>query len=175
MKDSGFMSNSNMRVQTERLVLRIPCLEDTADVFSIHSNPETNNHNPAGPMKHLDEARERVAGWVNDWTRNGIGYWTVIEGLHNKVIGVSGVRVMEWSGRKILNLYYRYGPEAWGKGYATEVAQEALRAAQSYQPDLPIVSRTRPTNVPAMRVAERIGLHRRPDLDTEHAVYVSRW
>lgn len=175
MKDSGFMSKSHMRVQTERLILRIPYLEDTADVFSIHSNPEANNHNPAGPMKDLDETQERVAGWINDWTEYGIGYWAVIERFHKKVIGVSGVRVMEWSGRQILNLYYRYGPEVWGKGYATEVAKEALGAAQSYQPDLPVVCRTRPTNIPAMRVAERIWLQRRPDLDTEHVVYVSRW
>lgn len=153
----------------------MPCFGDTEAVFSIHSNPETNNHNPAGPMKDLDEAHERVAGWINDWTGDGIGYWVVIERLHSKVIGVSGVRVMEWSERQILNLYFRYGPEAWGKGYATEVAKEALRIAQFYQPDLPVVCRTRPTNTAAIKIAERIGLERRPDLDTEHVVYVSRW
>jgi len=126
-------------------------------------------------MKDLDEAQERVVEWINDWTEDGIGYWSVIERLHEKIIGVSGVQVMEWSGRQILNLYYRYGPEAWGKGYATEVAKEALKAAQSHQPHLPVVARTRPTNMQAMSVAERIGLQRRPDLDTEHVVYVSKW
>ncbi len=126
-------------------------------------------------MKDLDEARERITEWIDDWSQYGIGYWCVATLNDTKVIGVSGVRVMEWSGRQILNLYYRYGREAWGKGYATEVAKEALKAAQSCRPDLPVVVRTRPTNIPAMRVAERIGLERRPDLDTEHVVYALRW
>lgn len=175
MEYKEFQSNPYVRIQTDRLILRKPCLDDIENVFSIHSNPETNHHNPGGPMKDLDVARERVVEWIDDWTKYGIGYWSVIEQLHEKVIGISGVRMMEWSGRTILNLYYRYDPEAWGKGYATEAAKEALKAVQSSQSELPVVARTRPTNTSAMRVAERIGLQRRPDLDTEHVVYVSRW
>lgn len=83
---------------------------------------------------------------------------------------------MEWSGRQVLNLYYRYGPESWGKGYATEVAREAIKVANIHLPELPVIARTRPTNVSSMRVAERVGLIRRPDLDTsEHVVYVTWW
>lgn len=160
---------------THRLTLRIPTIDDAPAVFAIHSNPETNHHNPTGPMRDLSEARDRISEWMNDWTEHGIGYWCVAELDNPQIIGVSDVRVMEWSGRQVLNLYYRYGPEAWGKGYATEIGKVALKAAQSYQPALPVVIRTRPTNLPAIRVAERIGLERQPHLDTEHVVYASWW
>jgi ribosomal-protein-alanine N-acetyltransferase len=163
-------------VRTERLILRTPRPGDESAVFTIHSNPETNQHNPAGPMKDLKEAQERISEWIDDWSVHGIGYWCVSTLDDPKVIGVSGVRVMEWSGRQVLNLYYRYSPDSWGKGYATEVAREAIKAANTSLPELPVIARTRPTNVSSMRVAERVGLVRRPDLDTsEHIVYASRW
>lgn len=164
------------QIQTDRLMLRTPQLTDAPAVFAIHGDPETNRHNPAGPMKDVAEAQERITNWIQDWDEYGIGYWCVTELHRAKVIGVSGVREIEWSGRKVLNLYYRYGPDAWGKGYATEVATEALKAAKERWPELPIVARARPSNESSMRVAERVGLVRRPDLDTpEHVVYVSWW
>lgn len=164
-------------VHTERLILRRPQWKDKLAVFNIHASPETNRHNPAGPMKDLKEAENQLSQWIDDWAMHGVGYWCV-SALDNResVIGVSGVRVMEWLGRPVLNLYFRYAPEVWGKGYATEVAKEAVEAAHDHLPEFPVVARTRPTNISSMRIAERVGLIRRPDLDTkDHVVYVSWW
>lgn len=133
-------------IKTNRLVLRPPHLEDAPDVLVIHGNPETNRHNPAGPMKDLVAAKERITEWIRDWDNHGIGYWCVMELDGAQVIGVSGVRVMEWSGRQVLNLYYRYGPNAWGKGYATEVASAAVKIANQHLPELPVIAQTRPAN-----------------------------
>src|SRR5579875_1845652 len=100
--DSGgnFMSESSKShassplsyIQTNRLVLRPPHLEDAPDVLVIHGNPETNRHNPAGPMKDLVEAKERITEWIRDWDNHGIGYWCVTKLDGAQVIGVSGVR-----------------------------------------------------------------------------------
>ncbi|MCL6625706.1 GNAT family N-acetyltransferase [Alicyclobacillus shizuokensis] len=163
-------------VRTDRLILRMPRPGDAASVFVIHGDPVTNRHNPAGPMTDMAEAQECISQWIDDWSVNGIGYWCVSTLRNPRVIGVGGVRVMKWSGRSVLNLYYRFAPDAWGKGHATEVAREAIRLADIHLPDLPVVVRTRPTNLPALQVAERVGLPRRPDLDTdEHVVYASWW
>lgn len=127
-------------------------------------------------MQSLTEAQERIKDWITDWSVHGIGYWCISTLTDPQVIGVSGVRVMAWSGRQVLNLYYRYAPVAWGKGYAIEVAKEAVKAASALLPELPVVARIRPTNAPSIRVAERLGLVRRPDLDTsEHLVYATGW
>ena len=172
----GYAISPFARIQTDRLVLCTPHLDDAPDVFAIHGNLETNRHNPAGPMKDLTEAQDRISGWIQDWAEHGIGYWCISALDSPQVIGVSGVRVMEWSRRQVLNLYYRYGPNAWGLGYATEVAAAAVNAAKQYLPELPIVARTRPTNLSSIKVAERVGLIRCPDLDTaEHVVYASWW
>ncbi|WP_157076289.1 GNAT family N-acetyltransferase [Alicyclobacillus kakegawensis] len=163
-------------VRTDRLILRTPRHGDESAVFAIHANPETNQHNPAGPMRDLTEAQECISQWIDDWSVHGIGYWCVSTLDDPQIIGVSGVRVMEWSGRQVLNLYYRFAPDAWGKGYATEVAREDVKVANSYLPGLPVIARTRSTNLSSMRVAERVGLVRRPDLDTsEHVMYATWW
>jgi len=38
-----------------------------------------------------------------------------------------------------------------------------------------VIARTRPTNIASIRTAERAGLVRRPDLDTEHIVFALGW
>jgi len=74
------------------------------------------------------------------------------------------------------NLYYRFKPAAWGRGYATEAAAAALRAAEAVAADSPIVARTRPHNEPSRRVAERLGLLHNPSLDEDgYVVLTSRW
>jgi RimJ/RimL family protein N-acetyltransferase len=66
----------------------------------------------------------------------------------------------------IWNLYYRFTPTAWGRGLAGEAALEALAAAQERDRSRMVVVRTRPTNAPAQRLARRIGISRRRELDS---------
>ena len=75
----------------------------------------------------------------------------------------------------MLNLYYRFTPGAWGQGYATELARTAVTLARKYLPQWPVVARTRAKNIPSIRTAERAGLIRRPDLDTEHIIFALGW
>ena len=147
-------------VRSQRLVLRAPTLDDEEALFAIHSDPETNRHNPAGPMPNRQVAGEMLRALVACWDVHGFGYWCVRLAGDPTVIGFSGVEVMEWNGRSILNLYYRLTPSAWGKGYATEAAAEAIKVGKIVRPDLPILARTRPPNIPSMRVAEKLGMKR---------------
>jgi len=82
---------------------------------------------------------------------------------------------LTWRDRDVLNLYYRLRPDAWGRGYATEVARTAVGLARSYMPHLPVIARTRLANIASIRTTERAGLVRRPDLDTEHIVFALGW
>lgn len=59
------------------------------------------------------------------------------------------------------NLGYRFTPAAQGRGFATEVAGEAVRAAQAHRPELPVVAYLLEHNHASRRVAEKVGLERR--------------
>ncbi|HLJ80275.1 MAG TPA: GNAT family N-acetyltransferase [Ktedonobacterales bacterium] len=163
-------------VRTERLVLRQPTSDDGAAMFAIHGDPQTNQYNPAGPDPDLATSEEALHEWLRQWDEEGFGYWAVTLPMDGAVIGFGGVRSIRWRDRDILNLYYRFTPSAWGHGYATETARAAVELAWTHIPALPIVARVRAVNVPSVRTAERAGLLRRPDLDTqEHLVFALGW
>ena len=162
-------------VHTKRLVLRRPTTDDGAAMFRIHGDPATYRYGPRNPDPDQATSEKDLQEWLSYWQDNGYGYWTVTLPSVKEVIGFGGVRHMNWRNRDVLNLYYRFTPSAWGQGYATEMAQTAVSLAQTHLPHLPIVARIRDENIPSKRVAERVGLLRHPDLDTDHVVFALGW
>ncbi|QTM98267.1 GNAT family N-acetyltransferase [Sediminibacillus dalangtanensis] len=163
-------------VKTDRLLLRKPRVEDAGDVFAIESDPETNRFRPAGPMKSMEEAIETIKEWRDNWSADGCGYWLVVLPETDEVIGITGIRRIYWRKRDVLNLYYRFSPKAWGKGYAAEAAAFSVKVARKNLPGFPVLARIRPINTPSQKVAEKSGLKRRPDLDTAgHKVFALGW
>jgi RimJ/RimL family protein N-acetyltransferase len=147
---------------TARLSLRRPRLMDLDAMFAIHADPETARHSPTGPITPTREAaKDLLLTWLIDWTRHGFGYWTVRLLDTEQVIGFGGVtfrRLAEFGDEPIANLYYRYQPSAWGNGYATEMAREAVALVRERAPRSRLVALVRPSNVASARVAERVGM-----------------
>ena len=67
----------------------------------------------------------------------------------------------------MLNLYYRFAPEVWGRGLASSVAAHAVRWAAEHHPDRPVLAYTTEDNVGSQRTAAGAGLVRRRDLECE--------
>jgi RimJ/RimL family protein N-acetyltransferase len=152
-----------MRLQTEtrtaRLLLRRPRESDLDAVFAIHSDPETNRFNPAGPMATRKQAEASLQGFLTHWREEGFGYWAV-EGLAEPgyVIGFGGMVRKTLPDRQTLNLYFRFRPQAWGKGYASELTAAALDLAFGSLGESEVVGIVRPNNAPSIRALERGGL-----------------
>ncbi|WP_086819249.1 GNAT family N-acetyltransferase [Allokutzneria sp. NRRL B-24872] len=141
-------------ITTDRLVLRRPTAEDLAAVVEIHADPETNRFNPLGPA---DEARatQDLKSWLAHWVEHGFGYCAITE-HSGHVIGFGGLRTHVFDGEPVLNLYYRFRPSAWGKGFAPEMARAVVDWARDHRPE-PVLIFTKFDNAPAIRVAEKIG------------------
>ena len=99
------------------------------------------------------------------WDDGQVGYWTIR--YDGRVVGFGGVKPKRWRDRNCWNLYYRLWPQVTGLGLATEMACEAVTVAAGQQPEWPVLVETRPPNRPAIAVAQRAGLTRRPDLDAD--------
>ena len=149
-------------LRTERLRLRRVTIPDLPALTEISTDPRTNQHRPGGPPTRA-ESQELLRDFVADWDRTGFGYWVVER--EGQVIGIAGVRPVSVRGAPCWNLYYRFAPASWGQGFAAEAASAALDVAQQREPERPVVVRTRPANQAAIRLAQRIGMVRRPDLD----------
>jgi ribosomal-protein-alanine N-acetyltransferase len=169
------LATAFVAVRTDRLILRQPQGDDGPAMFAIHGDPATNRYNPAGPDPDPAASEETLRGWLCQWESDSYGYWAITPLNADTILGFGGVMRRTWRDRDVLNLYYRLTPDAWGRGYATEVARTAVGLARSYLPHLPVIARTRPTNIASIRTAERAGLVRRPDLDTEHIVFALGW
>jgi len=162
-------------VRSARLVLRRVQKSDGPAFCAVDGDPATHRYTPAGPAPDLASSEQRLHGWLEHWEEEGYGYRAAILPRTEQILGFGGVRHDVWRERDVLNLYYRFTPSAWGQGYATELAQTAVALAQEHLPPWPVIARTRPGNSAPMRTAERAGLRRRPDLDTEYVVFALNW
>ncbi|PXY33943.1 GNAT family N-acetyltransferase [Prauserella flavalba] len=142
-------------IRTERLVLRRFREADLPSVVEIQSDPATHPHD-AFPAT-TEHARALVAVWQRHWAEHGFGYVAVVEAGSGRVIGVGGVQAKDLEGEPVLNLYYRFRPEAWGRGYASEMANAVVGWASRAVPERPVVIVTNVGNVPAQRIAHKLG------------------
>jgi RimJ/RimL family protein N-acetyltransferase len=163
------------KVTTARLVLRRLRSTDGPALFAVHGDPATYYYSPAALHPDLATSEEMLRSCLHHWETYGFGYWAITLAQQENIIGFGGGEHRVWRERDVLNLYYRFTPSAWGHGYATELAQMTVTLAQTYLPAWPIIVRTRAKNMASIRTAERAGLVRRPDLDTEHIVFALGW
>ena len=155
-----------MQRTTPRLLLRPPRPEDLATMFAIYSDPATNQFNPNGPMTELKQAEAFLDGWMRHWREQGYGWWAVTtREAPDQVIGFGGVALMKYLTVERVNLGYRFGVPAWGKGYATELGRAALDYAFNELKLPTVYGLVRPTHQASIRVLEKIGLQRIDVLD----------
>jgi len=154
-------------LSTVRLRLATPTPADAAAILAIAGDPRAVEHNPSDFVADLDEAQELVGRWIRHWLDRSLGYWCVREVGRSEVVGYCGLRTSTVKELSVLNLIYRFTPDVWGRGYATEAASAAIAWGTEHQPSTPIIARVRPGNVVSQKVALRVGLRRDHGMDDE--------
>jgi [ribosomal protein S5]-alanine N-acetyltransferase len=140
-------------LQTERLVLRMFTLEDTADLYAYARNPIVGQMAGWTPHRSMEDSRQIVHQFINHGD-----VWAIVEKKSGRVIGSIGLHADgKRDVEKTRMLGYVLGEPYWGQGYATEAAEAALRYAFG---DLgcPLVSVFHtPQNDRSKRVIQKLG------------------
>lgn len=159
-------------LHTDRLILRRPEGTDETAALDLHTDPRTNVHHPS-PAMVTRASSARIFHEIGlHWYRHGFGVWAVsTQEDPGTLIGFTGLSHRLVHSRPALNLYYRYIPEVWGRGYATEGALEAVRLAEKLLSGLPVVAYTTADNIASQQTARAAGLDRREDLDVDRGTY----
>lgn len=151
------MSDEQTIIETERLRLIAPSMDQLDVMCALWSDPET--------MRYVSSdgrgwTRERVSAWmerqIKSFDESGMSQLTIVNKATREIIGQCGLEPVDFSGPEI-ELAYQLGKDHWGMGYATEVASAC--AAYGFD-ELGIdryVALTYSENMPSIRVLEKIG------------------
>ena len=149
-----------MLVETERVLLRPFEPKDAKGLFELDSNAEVHRYLRNKPLTQFEKAEEVVDRVIKQHQRNGIARWTAIEKNTGKYMGWSGIKLYQQECCGHINFYeigYRFKPEYWGKGYATETAKAALDHIFNVLKADVAYAMTHHENQASKRVLEKIG------------------
>lgn len=150
---------------TERLVLRPPQDSDLEAMFEIQADPTVNRFNAAAMLSTREAAQELLQCWQRHWQTEGFGYWAIaLRTQPEQVLGFGGLMSKRIDGQQGLSLYFRFRPQAWGQGYASEMALAALALAFEHLRAPAVLALVQPANMPSRKTLERIGLHLKASL-----------
>jgi len=153
------------RVATPRLVGRRPEPGDADAYVAFYTDPRTPEALWPEHLRTADHAREVLDQAIRHWDRFGFGVWTMLR--DGEVIGRAGLSHTRVTGRPEVELAWFVHPDAQGRGYATELAAEAVRVAFDVLELDEVVAFTVPANAPSRAVMVKLGMTY--DRDLEHA------
>lgn len=119
-------------LETERLVLRPLEKSDGERMFLLDSAPEVMRYIGMPVLTERSQSDEVIRMIQQQYKDNGIGRFAVVEKKSNLLIGWSGLKLNREEVNHHQNFYevgYRFLPEFWGKGYATESVEASLELA----------------------------------------------
>src|SRR4029077_20870118 len=109
---------------------------------------------------------------IEHWREDGFGPWVFFETATGVFVGRGGLRRTTVAGRRCVEVLYAVRSDAWGRGYATEMARVALAHAHHLGLD-DVVGLTAITNIASRRVLEKAGM--RIERDTVEHAGLSHW
>jgi len=143
----------DVRIETDRLILRVPALVDLDEWSTMMQDEET--------AKFIGGAVPREVSWralmtlIGSWHALGFAMFSVIEKSSGRWVGRLGPWQPEgWPGTEI---GWAIARDCWGKGYATEGAIAATDWAFDTLGWTEMIHSIAPENVASQAVAMKLG------------------
>jgi RimJ/RimL family protein N-acetyltransferase len=147
-------------LETDRLILRRFTEDDVDNLVDLDGDPDVmhflNGGRPTPPEVIQNETLPRFLAYYG--CSAGYGVWAAIEKSSGDFLGWFALRPEEDGSPDRVELGYRLGKTAWGKGYATEGSRALIRKGFTELGVRRIVAQTMTVNLASRRVMEKAGL-----------------
>jgi RimJ/RimL family protein N-acetyltransferase len=155
-----------VQLESERLVLRMPRLDDAEALLGLVGDPDVMRPIGSEPGG-IEVAVEHLERWIRRWQANQMGPFLVVHRADDLVLGRVGPLV--WNARTWetstladadddaqVELGWVIAQEHWGRGYATEAARAVRQWVYDARGVERLISLIDPENTRSARVAEKL-------------------
>jgi ribosomal-protein-alanine N-acetyltransferase len=124
-------------------------------LFEFLGDPDAMRHTRVDAS--LRDCRRRIA--AHEWRRRRDGYapWTVVTRAEGRIIGWGGLCTDPFEPGWGVEVSYFFHPDAWGRGFATELVGACLEIADRVLKLPEVRAFARPENTASRRVLEKAG------------------
>ena len=149
--------------ETDQVILRPFTLEDAAGLHQVNSTPEVMEY--IGPVESsVEKTRQYLQkGPLADYQKHGFGRHACLDKTSGEIIGFCGIKYVEQLGD--VDIGYRFLPQYWGKGLATQTSQIIMDYAKHTLGLKRIIGLALPGNAGSIRVLEKLGLTYEKDIE----------
>lgn len=144
------------RIETERLVLRIPLLEDAPAVFAGWAqDKEATRFLTWQPHQAIEQTKEFIQSCLSAWRHESRFPYMITLKENEEVIGMIDPRI---EGSKV-GIGYVAMRAHWGKGYVPEATLAIIDWAFQQPSIYRVYATTDVENMASQRVLEKVGMH----------------
>ena len=151
------MTNPPEILETKRLRLRKPALQDAEDIFRKYAqDPEVTRYLTWRPNRNVQETRDFLDACLRAWDEGKSFHWVIERKADHELLGMITARVddQKWE------LGYVLAPSYWGRGYMTEVVKKIVDWALKQEEIYRVWSVCDVDNRASARVMEKAGMKR---------------
>lgn len=141
--------------ETPRLAHRAFQTGDADSLFALNSHPEVMRYTGEPPAESVEAVRDAIDNYP-DFKAVGYGRWACVLKESQRIIGFCGLKHLDDLGET--DIGFRFLPEYWGQGLATEAAAACLDFGFEEIGLDRIIGLVLPQNRASIRVLEKIGL-----------------
>ncbi len=146
----------NLKIETERLILRPFTIDDVEDLYQMNLDPKVSKYTMDGGIHTKEEIREILTkSTLTDYKKHGFGRLAVFYKDNMEFLGFSGLKYLE--DMDDVDIGYRYKSTYWGKGIATEAARPFLDYGFKELKLQKIIGMVHPDNPASSNVLKKLG------------------
>lgn len=146
-----------MFLETNRLILKDYSMENLSDYGLLRSCEEVWKYSTNTATNDITSVKNQLEELLEKQRKSGYGFCALMEKRSNRYIGEAGILSMNSNANRCV-IGYNLLPDAWNKGYATEITIELVKYAFEALGVERVEALAMQLNAASCRVLEKSGL-----------------